>query len=159
MYFDTSNEDFDEELDEEDEELEEDEEDEEEPRSWDDYGDCKFAVESEGWTILAFDDGFQQEVFEKYLEYTGLTEENIAQLIENGYDIDKVDNLPDNVDCFIQYEFEALGIEGDEEDVYLSSIVGEYGRKTYELIEQLGWDCDFEGDSWKLETSGVYFIE
>ena len=27
-----------------------------------------------------------------------------------------------------------------------------------DFAEELGWDFDFEGDDWKLETNGVYFI-
>ena len=27
-----------------------------------------------------------------------------------------------------------------------------------DLLEELGWYCAFEGERWKLETNGVYFI-
>ena len=36
---------------------------------------------------------------------------------------------------------------------------GDSGYELMELLEDLGWDCEFEGDSWKLETIGVYFIK
>ena len=35
-------------------------------KSWDDYEDCRFAMETVNGEILAFDSDFQQEVFKKY---------------------------------------------------------------------------------------------
>ena len=28
-----------------------------------------------------------------------------------------------------------------------------------DLLEELGWECDFEGDRWELNTDGVYYIK
>ena len=37
-------------------------------------------------------------------------------------------------------------------------MVSSSGMETMEPLEELGWSCSFEGDSWQLETVGVYFI-
>ena len=52
-----------------------------------------------------------------------------------------------------------MGISAEDGDIAFSDMVGDGGYSTKELLEELGWDCSFEGDSWKLETLGVYFID
>lgn len=128
-------------------------------KSLDDYVDCRFAVETVNGEILAFDSDFQQEVFEKYLEVTGLTKDKIIQMLADDYDQDEDEDLPEDFDRYIEEDFEALGIELEDGDISLIDKVGDRGYGTRVLIEELGWDCKFEGDSWKLETLGVYFVD
>jgi len=125
------------------------------PMDW--YDDYRFSVESVNWEILAFDEDFQQEVFDKLLEVTGLTEEDVAELL-SGNEPEELD-LPDD---FSDYEdvFESLGISlNSDGEVELTDMVGSDGSATMSYLEALGWSCEFEGDSWKLQTTGVYFIE
>lgn len=128
-------------------------------KSWDDYADCRFAVETVNGEILAFDSDFQVEVFEKYLEFTGLTKAKIIQMLDEDYDQDEDDELPEDLDRYFEEDFEAMGISAEDGDIAFSDMIGDGGYSTKELLEELGWDCSFEGDSWKLETLGVYFID
>lgn len=64
----------------------------------------------------------------------------------------------------MKYACELLGISlvdgelvPDEPDS-----MGDYpidGWEAMDLLERLGYDISFEGDSWKLETNGVYYLE
>lgn len=103
-------------------------------RSWEDYSDCRFAMETVNGTILAFASEFQKEVFEKYTEEQN-DDEEIKQVME----------------------LLGITIEGDE--LKFADLTDTLGDEVKDLIEDLGWDCDFEGDNWKLETCGVYFIK
>ena len=144
--------------DEEDAEDAEDEEDEE-YIPWDNYYDCRFAVETTEHEIIAFNDNLQAELFEKYLTFTGLTKAKIIQMLADDYNEGEDEDLPEGSKRCFEDDFEAMGISVEDGKIVFSNMVGERGFSTKELLEELGWECSFEGDSWKLETIGVYFIE
>lgn len=121
-------------------------------RSWDDYDDCKFAMETVNGEVLAFDDDFQREAFEKYKKDFGFTDEKLRDLLADGiYD--------DESGRDVEADLTALGVSFEDDDLTFSDKCGDDGYELMELLEELGWDCSFEGDSWKLETIGVYFIK
>lgn len=128
-------------------------------RSWEYYDGYRFAVETGEWVILAFDWDFQEEVFEKYLEKEGLTREQVIHIIQNGYVTDEDKDKPFVFRRNFEDDFYALGITLKNGDIELKDMYWEKGGYTKELLEELGWTCEFEGESWKLETNGVYFIQ
>lgn len=125
-------------------------------RSWDDYENCRFATETVNGTILAFDDSFQQEAYEKYKATFGLTDEDIENII-SGYEEDE-DGNPYDTDRDVEYDMETLGVTVDCGIPSFAYMCGEDSGDLVDLLAELGWDCEFEGSSWKLETTGVYFI-
>lgn len=121
-------------------------------RSWEDYDDCKFAVETVNGEVLAFDEEFQKEVFKKYKKKFGLSNKKIRSILEDGdddYDGDRD----------VETDMEALGVSFEEDEISFNDKCGDDGYELMDIIEELGWDCAFEGDSWKFETTGVYFIK
>ena len=121
-------------------------------RSWDDYNDCKFAMETVNGEVLAFDEDFQKEVFKKYKKKFGLSNKKIHSILEEGDD-------DYNGDRDIESDMEALGVSFEEEKISFNDKCGDDGCELMDILEELGWDCAFEGDSWKFETIGVYFIK
>lgn len=122
-------------------------------KSVDDYEDYKFSMESANGTIINFDTDFQQEAFEKYLETYGLTKEHVIELVSSGEDYED-----DDFDRDLAEDMSSLGVKVEDGEISFEDMYGEEGYGAKELLEELGWDCDFEGDSWKLETVGYYFI-
>lgn len=120
-------------------------------RSWEDYDDCLFAMETVNGEILAFATDFQKRVYQTYKESTGLTDARIAEILEDGiYD--------DTSGRDVEDDLSRMGVRFSDGSLSFDDICGQNGYDTMELIEELGWECAFEGDSWKLETLGVYFI-
>lgn len=120
-------------------------------RSWDEYDDCRFAMETVNGEILAFDSDFQRAAFEKYKNDFGFSVERLCELLaDGGYD--------DESGRDIEADLSALGVSLEDDGVSFAEKYGDDGYELMELLEELGWDCSFEGDSWKLETIGVYFI-
>jgi len=120
-------------------------------RSWDDYDDCKFAMETVEGTVLVFDNGFQREVFEKYKKDFNFTDERLREIFVDGAGEEESDRD-------VAGDLSALGVSFDRETIVFDDKCGNGGHMLMDLLEELGWECDFEGDSWKLETNGVYFI-
>ena len=121
-------------------------------KSWDDYEDCRFAMETVNGEILSFDSGFQREVFKKYKDTYELSDERIAEIISNGiYDDESGRDVEDDL--------ATIGVSVNDGEITFEDKCGDSGYELMELLEDLGWDCEFEGDSWKLETIGVYFIK
>ena len=121
-------------------------------RSWEDYDDCRFAMETVNGEILAFDQDFQKEVYSKYKETFGLTDKRIAAVLEDGiYDNESGRDVEDDLS--------RMGVTSSDGVISFEDLCGSDGYSTMELIEELGWSCDFEGESWKFETLGVYFIK
>lgn len=116
-----------------------------------DYDDCRFAMETVNGEVLAFDEDFQRTVYEKYKKEFGFTDNRLRELLAEGDDDDESDRD-------IETDLSALGVEFEEDSVVFNDKCGEDGYELMDLLEELGWDCSFEGDSWKLETIGVYFI-
>ena len=125
-------------------------------RSWDEYSDCRFAVETVNGSILAFDCEFQREVFTKYLELYGITEEDVIIMLE---DEDRAEEFDSEHERFFCEEMETLGVEVANDAISFIDKVDSDGGMLRDLLEDLGWDCSFEGERWKLETNGVYFIK
>ena len=124
-------------------------------RSWDEYSDCKFAVETVNGSILAFDGDFQKEAFAKYLETCGIKEDDIIAMFE---DEEKADEFDAEHDRYFFEEMEMLGITVEDGEISFVDKVDSDGGMLRDLLEDLGWNCAFEGEQWKLETNGVYFI-
>lgn len=124
-------------------------------RSWDEYSDCRFAVETVNGSILAFDTEFQQEAFAKYLEINGITEDNVIAMLNEEELAEEFDNEHDR---YFSEEMEMLGITLEDGAIVLVDRVDSDGGMLRDLLEELGWECSFEGERWKLETNGVYFI-
>ena len=128
-------------------------------RSWEDYDDCLFAVETVNGEILSFEPEFQKEAFEQYKEKFDLTDEKIMKVLGIDTD-DEEDNEEDDfeIDRYVEDDMEALGVSFEDGEPQFMDMVSSSGMETMELLEELGWSCSFEGDSWQLETVGVYFI-
>ena len=120
-------------------------------RSWDYYEDFKFALETVNGSLLAFDVDFQFDVYEKYKATFGFTDAMISAALESGES-----ELGDrDLEC----DMEALGVSFDKGKPSFTDMCGENGMDLMELLEELEYDVSFEGESWKFETLGVYFIE
>ena len=122
-------------------------------RSWDDYDDCKFAMETVNGEILAFDSEFQKEAYEKYKEEFGFTDKKLRKIITEGLDDDE------DYDRDVETDMTALGVSFENDEITFDDKCGDDGYELMDILEELGWDCAFEGDSWKFETLGVYFIK
>ena len=120
-------------------------------RSWEYYDDCLFAMETVNGEILSFDPDFQKEIYEQYKEKFNLTDEQIMNYIDGDEDDLETDR-------YIDEDMEALGVSFEDGEPQFMDMVSSSGFSTMELLEELGWSCSFEGDAWKLETAGVYFI-
>ncbi len=129
-------------------------------RSFDDYTDYKFAVETVNNTVLSFNNDFQKEVFEKYLENYSLSKEDVVEMFLNE---DKAEEFEDEYERGFEDDMLSMGVSVENDEIAFLDKTdwnhNDNGVELYELIEELGWECSFEGDSWKLETNGVYFIE
>lgn len=128
-------------------------------RSWDDYGDCRFAMETANGGILAFDQDLQEEVFEALKEEYDLTDERIMEILANSSDDEGEGDDLDDDDLEILECLEALGVSYDDGELGFDDLLGDDGYGLKELLEDFGWRCEFEGESWSLETNGVYFIK
>ena len=115
-------------------------------KSLDDYSECRFAMETMNGEILAFDEDFQREVFEKFKEENDLTDEKVIEM------------LTEDEGDFVN-ELECIGVTVKNGEISFEDKCCEDGCDLRDLLESLGWECDFEGDSWKFETLGVYFIK
>lgn len=124
-------------------------------RSWDEYDDCKFAVETINGSILAFDSDFQREAFAKYLEICGITADDVISMFEDEEEADEFDAEHDR---YFTEDMSALGVFVEDGVIVFEDKVDSDGGELRDLLEELGWDCTFEGERWKLETNGVYFI-
>lgn len=127
-------------------------------RQWDDFrsDEFLFAYETNCGYILALDDDFQKEVLKAYLDQNGLTEQDIIDFFEagDGYE------APEDADYDLEEDLSALGVTFDDGKITFFFPDDEWaGRAFCDVMESLGWDTEFEGDSWKLETIGVYYIE
>ena len=124
-------------------------------RSWEDYDDCRFATETVNGTILVFYEEFQKEVFQRYLEMHGITQDQVVTMFD---DEDAVESFEDESDRCFADDREALGICVEDNEIVFEDKVDSDGWELRDLLEELGWDCSFEGEQWKFETNGVYFI-
>ena len=124
-------------------------------RSWEDYDDCRFAVETVNGSVLAFSEDFQRELFQKYLDTYNLSKEAVVAMFS---DEESVETFEDEHERCFSDDMDTMGICVEAEEISFEDKVDSDGWELREIIEELGWSCSFEGDSWKLETIGVYFI-
>lgn len=120
-------------------------------RSLEDYDDCKFAMETTNGEVLVFDEDFQWDVFEKYKKVFNFTDEKLQELLDG-------DCYDEESDRDVDVDLEILGVSLDDGGADFEDKSGSDGYELMDLLETLGWNCDFEGDSSKFETIGVYFI-
>ena len=73
-------------------------------------------------------------------------------------DEDAVESFEDESDRCFADDMEALGICVEDNEIVFEDKVDSDGWELRDLLEELGWDCSFEGEQWKFETNGVYFI-
>lgn len=128
----------------------------------------RFAMASDG-EILAFEEGFQREVFQKYLDKNGLTEDNVFDANTDWEELDDEvpSPLPDHYsgDIYeelnqIYRELYSIGV-WTELEVIFENIVGmdqiddEDNMLTKKVIEKLGWKLQ------KTEINGrlVFYVE
>lgn len=120
-------------------------------KSWEDYTDCQFAVETINGSILAFQLEFQKEVYEKYKEIKKLTDDDVIKI--------QVNEVSECESEEIMSALEIIGVSIENEEIVFNDLTDQVGHELKDLLEELEWDCDFEGEMWKLETRGVYFIK
>lgn len=132
-------------------------------RDSEDYSGFRFAMESTNGTVLSFDPELQKECWEKYRELHPCSDEDVLRVLQAMEDGD-----PETADLENDDEYELAKacalLNVSEEDGGITLIpFDETCGKTYwdlpELLDSLGFDTGFEGDSWKMETDGVYYIE
>lgn len=128
----------------------------------------RFAIASDG-EILAFDEGFQREVFQKYIEVNELTEDNI---FDANTDWDELDDevpspLPEHYsgDVYeelnqIYRELNSIGV-WTELEVIFENIVGmnqiddEDNMLPLKVIEKLGWKLQSKDVDGRI----VFYVE
>ena len=120
-------------------------------RSWDYYGDFRFAVETVNGEVLAFDMDFQAAVYEKYKGTFGFTDAIIIGALESG-ETELGERCVDS-------DMEVLGVPFKDGEPRFDDMCGCDGMELMSLLEELEYDVSFEGESWKFETLGVYFIK
>ena len=107
----------------------------------------RFAIETLNWEIVSFDSDFQEEVFEKYLQKHNLTRKQV------------IESLMNEDDDSLASDMETIGVSVADDEIEFNDICGEENMDIQDLLVSLGWECEFEGESWKFETTGVYYIE
>ena len=90
------------------------------------------------------------------MELYGITEEDVIIMLE---DEDRAEEFDSEHERFFCEEMETLGVEVANDAISFIDKVDSDGGMLRDLLEDLGWDCSFEGERWKLETNGVYFIK
>ena len=115
-------------------------------------------------TLSSFDPEFQKEAWEKYKETHNLTDDQAKDvLLKYANDEDLNDDEDDLIDAceLLRVSLSDGNIQIAEYE-YGDAVESERGWSNWDLVdflEKLGYDISFEGDSWKLETSGVYYLE
>lgn len=125
-------------------------------RSMEDYADYRFAMESENGTILAFSDGFQGEVFQKYLETYDLSEDDVIAMFDD--DDEAIETFEDEYERDFYEDMETMGISVEDDEISFENMAFSEGWELRDFIEELGWTCTFEGKYSKFGSTGVYFI-
>ncbi len=112
-------------------------------RAMDDYQDYRFAYCTTTDYIISFDSDLQEEAFQKFLEQNELSE---SEIIEN------YDDYSD--------ELESIGISVEDGEIIYNDMESEdCGYAAKDVLESLGYELAFEGDSNKFETNGYYFLD
>ncbi len=132
---------------------------------WEYFDGFRFAYETVNGTVLSFDSDFQKEVWAKYMEEQSLNDERVVELLEKfstGEDLSEEEEE-------LEMACELLKVSVSEDGTLqlgeygwsgeVESECGASGFDLVELLENLGYDIKFEGEQWKLETNGVYYLE
>lgn len=54
---------------------------------------------------------------------------------------------------------EMIGVLSEDATIAFKDMTGGDGNNTVELLEELGWELEFEGNSWRTEKAGVYYLK
>ena len=127
-------------------------------RSMEDYSDCRFAFETVNGEILAFDDSYRTEIFARYLDYMDLTEQDVANFLNDGDASDEDSGEDAENERNLADDLESLGISTDGEALVFEDLEGEDGYAVREILEALGVELEFEGVRSKLQVTGAYFV-
>ena len=128
-------------------------------RNMDEYceGDYRFAMETVNNEILAFDESFQEEVFKAYLKFAGLTKKKLIDILETGEE-DEEEEF-ESVSGSISDDMDEIGVEIEDGEISFCDKVGESSQYITDILDAIGIEYEFEGEDWKLQTTGVYFVK
>ena len=124
----------------------------------DDYYNYRFSYCTTTCEVCSFEIELQKEAIESYLDNTGMTAEEFCEFVENGGEADE-DAM--SVDIY-DYEdvIDALGVVIKDGAVEFEDRTSyEDGSKIVDILTGLGYEVEFDGESWKFETNGYYYIE
>lgn len=133
--------------------LEEDDEEDDEldmEELMENHSSDRFAIETLNWEIVSFDDQFQKEAFEKYLQIHDISEKDAIYFLE--------ENDAGDHEYFLQ-DMETLGVASENGALVFDTMLGETNLDIRDLLDELGWKCEMDGESWKFESVGVLYIE
>ena len=120
-------------------------------RSWDEYDECNFALETMNWTVLVYSDELQEEAMEKCLDEYDLSVGELEDFLED-------DSISKRKKDRLIGSLEMLGITVDEDgDIGYAGEIAP--RDLLDELVNLGYEVDFEGQSNRFESNGVYFIK
>lgn len=126
-------------------------------RNEDDYCDekYKFVYDNDADEVLVFNEDFQKKVYNKYKKVHKLNDKLISRILEAEGDMDDEDDDDDIDYCTIYDELDTLGISSDDGEI----VFGDANGDPRDILEELGWECDFEGETNHFGSYGVYFIK
>lgn len=131
-------------------------------RETEDFFGFRFAMESVNGTVLSFDPEFQQECWDRFREMHPCNDEDLLRILqmleEEGLESVELEDE----EYEIAQACTLLNVCEEDGEIVLKSFDDTMGEEYWdlpELIDSLGFDTHFEGDSWKMETNGVYYIE
>ncbi len=129
--------------------------------SWDDYADCKLVIEALAYTVLFFQEEFQREVFDKYLELAEIKEEDVIKYLQKAKTGESGENTCSNKDLYsLDKVIKILRVREDKGELVLKyDYPLEDSNSLKHLVESLGWEFSFDGGGGKCESSGVFYIE
>ena len=117
-----------------------------------------FAMETNQGRILSFT--IQQEVFFQYMDYIGLTPKDVFRICEEkDYNQAEDESTPKHIDRNIVEDLNRLGLYVWKGRIHFHDVTGEDGWSVKDLLEDIGYDLEFEGESERYEVNGVYYIE
>jgi hypothetical protein len=119
------------------------------------------AIDTVTDAVLSFTTSFQKQVFDKFMDVSGMSQDQLKRALEDEDSLIDT-NLPEPLaDYNLQDIHNAFRFIIKDEKVeidtygYLNEVSG---WELKAIIEALGWEFEFEGVSWKLETNGVCYI-
>lgn len=117
-----------------------------------DLSHCRFLMEEVSGSIVKYDLSFQQEVFKEFMAENCLTEKLLVSLYEARGGLDDIDiSLEDNL--------YAIGVDVSETGIAYRDLTGDDGDDLKDILEDLGWLCEYEGPADSDSIDGYYYIE